>query len=106
MTRASLDFVVNEQWKKGGVIAWFAVDLPFSTGPERYYGLPGLILDLSYTKSSERYWLKEISFPEGLELKPPTGGIRVTKHEILNPNHRIDKKWLKKERNRLNMEVN
>ena len=27
--------------------AWFANDLAFNTGPERYFGLPGLIMELS-----------------------------------------------------------
>ncbi|MEM6526392.1 MAG: GLPGLI family protein [Bacteroidota bacterium] len=105
-TRKALDLTPEEEWKQGDVIAWFAVDLPFSSGPERYYGLPGLILELSYTKSSEKFTLEEISFQEALEIKPPTEGIKVTKEQIFNPYYRIDKKWLKNERKRLNIEIN
>ena len=33
--------------KKQKITAWFAQDIPVSAGPERYNGLPGLILELS-----------------------------------------------------------
>jgi GLPGLI family protein len=29
------------------VVAWFSTDIPVSGGPEEYYGLPGMILELS-----------------------------------------------------------
>ncbi|MGV3559687.1 GLPGLI family protein [Larkinella arboricola] len=32
--------------KEQKVVAWFAQDIPVSAGPEQYYGLPGLILEL------------------------------------------------------------
>ncbi|MEM6526239.1 MAG: hypothetical protein AAF693_20765 [Bacteroidota bacterium] len=105
-TRESLDFVVDEQWKKGDNTAGCALDLPLSTEPESYYKLYSFILELSNTKSSDKFTLKEISFSEELEAIPYTGGISATKGEILNPYHGIDKKWLKIERKRINIEVN
>lgn len=33
--------------KKQKITAWFAQDIPVPTGPERYHGLPGLILELN-----------------------------------------------------------
>ena len=32
--------------KKQKIVAWFAQDIPMSAGPERFYGLPGLILEV------------------------------------------------------------
>jgi GLPGLI family protein len=32
--------------KKQKIVAWFAQDIPVPAGPERYFGLPGLILEL------------------------------------------------------------
>jgi GLPGLI family protein len=38
---------VTEDTVKGQkIVAWFAQDMPLSGGPERYCGLPGLILEL------------------------------------------------------------
>ncbi|MDQ1086873.1 GLPGLI family protein [Siphonobacter sp. SORGH_AS 1065] len=34
--------------KNQKIIAWFADDIPVSVGPERMYGLPGIILELDY----------------------------------------------------------
>ena len=28
------------------IVAWFAMDMPLSAGPDRFYGLPGLILEI------------------------------------------------------------
>jgi GLPGLI family protein len=33
--------------KKQKITAWFAQDIPVPAGPERYHGLPGLILELN-----------------------------------------------------------
>lgn len=41
---------MNASWtdtiKDQQIIAWFALDLPLSSGPERFCGLPGLILEV------------------------------------------------------------
>ncbi len=34
--------------KKQKIVAWFAQDIPLPMGPERFHGLPGLILELDY----------------------------------------------------------
>ncbi len=34
--------------RKHKITAWFAMDIPISHGPEGFYGLPGLILELDY----------------------------------------------------------
>jgi GLPGLI family protein len=35
--------------KEKEVIAWFALDLPISIGPDQYCGLPGIILEIKKT---------------------------------------------------------
>lgn len=41
-----LKAILDDTIKKQKVIAWFAQDIPLSTGPERFGGLPGLILEV------------------------------------------------------------
>lgn len=42
------------------VIAYFAKDLPYSTGPFKFYGLPGLILDIRVENSDQDIWKAEL----------------------------------------------
>jgi GLPGLI family protein len=42
------------------VIAYFAKDLPYSTGPYKFYGLPGLILDIRVENSDQDIWKAEL----------------------------------------------
>lgn len=81
----------------GDAVAWFTTDLPFHTGPFRYYGLPGLIVKLEFTKRrSEAFIIKDIDFEQEVNFDYPDEGIRVTREEIMWPGS-IDKKWLKQE---------
>jgi len=46
----------------GKAIAWFTTEIPIPVGPARYYGLPGLIVELGYQYDKRRYVLKDIDF--------------------------------------------
>ncbi len=39
--------MVQDTIKKQKIVAWFAQDIPVNAGPERLYGLPGLIMELN-----------------------------------------------------------
>ncbi|WP_160136744.1 GLPGLI family protein [Chryseobacterium sp. c4a] len=59
--------------------AWFAKDIPFQDGPYKFYGLPGLILELEDHGKNHQYMLK---------------GIKDTKEEFIYPtvnNYKISK---------------
>ncbi len=71
-----------EQTETKDVIAWFAKDIPFSTGPE-VAGLPGLILQLEYADGSVVY--KAVEFTKKVNsknIKMPKGGQVVSMQEF------------------------
>lgn len=41
----SIEIDPEDEYYNGNVIAWFTTDIPIPSGPGRYYGLPGLILE-------------------------------------------------------------
>jgi len=58
--------------KQQKIIAWFAMDIPVSAGPERFFGLPGLILEVDVNDggmlvSADKIDLKKL----GAELDLP-----------------------------------
>lgn len=56
----SFEIEEDNEYYYGNAIAWFTEDIPYSTGPGRYYGLPGLILELHYTNTRNAYKVKSI----------------------------------------------
>lgn len=86
----------------GDVIAWFTMEIPISSGPERYYGLPGLIIKIEFSKRSMTCELKTISFDNQESITVPDDNkvINVSKEQIIRDGI-IDKKWLKKEKKKL-----
>ncbi|WP_442788149.1 GLPGLI family protein [Flavobacterium sp. PL11] len=73
----------NDPYYFGKVFAWFTTEIPLSAGPERYAGLPGLILEIEYENSNSKYKLKSIDFKNKELLKDITKGTKVDKFEIL-----------------------
>ncbi|MFL0162354.1 GLPGLI family protein [Aquirufa salirivi] len=48
--------------KKQTITAWFAQDIPVQAGPERYFGLPGLILELDINDGDVTIIASKIEF--------------------------------------------
>jgi GLPGLI family protein len=44
---------LNDTLRKQKIIAWFALDIPVQAGPDRFWGLPGLILEVSINNGSK-----------------------------------------------------
>ena len=86
----------SSQWDYGDAIAWFTTEIPISSGPGRYYGLPGLIVYLEFTERSPTYTLKDIKWDSNETIIIPTKGIKVTKEQTLHFSL-ITKKWLKEQ---------
>jgi len=54
------------------VIAWFALDLPISIGPDKYCGLPGMILEISEANGALVYTATSVLlYNENLEITKP-----------------------------------
>jgi len=63
------------------VTAWYTLDIPVNNGPGDYWGLPGLILEIS-DDNTQILCTKIIMNPkEKMELKEPTKGKVVTQKE-------------------------
>jgi GLPGLI family protein len=70
------------------VVAWFTLDIPVSAGPDKFGGLPGLILELktnSLTFLCSRIQLTK----EEITIEKPKGGKKVNREEY-------DKLFIKK----------
>ncbi|MCK0203621.1 GLPGLI family protein [Ornithobacterium rhinotracheale] len=67
------------------IIAWYAPKLPIKDGPDRFCGLPGLILELQYYTSSKvgvEYLAKAIQISESIKIEKPSKGKVVTSEEL------------------------
>ncbi len=75
------------------VVAWFTPELPISNGPGKYWGLPGLIMEVN--KDGEVILLKEliINPTKYNEIKKPEEGEKLNEKEY--------REKMKKERERM-----
>lgn len=66
------------------VEAWFIYEVPVSTGPDVYWGLPGLILEVQEPKSGTTIALKSLSSnsPSEEQLAAPRRGKKVSWEEF------------------------
>lgn len=63
------------------VTAWYTLDVPVGHGPGDYYGLPGLILELSYANTNVLCTKITINPKEKVAIKEPKKGKQVTQEE-------------------------
>lgn len=76
--------ITNDPIKKQKVVAWFAQDIPHNGGPERYFGLPGMILELDLNDgavviSAEKIEPKKLT--NELEMPKKMKGTKVKEAE-------------------------
>uniref|UniRef100_UPI004049B587 GLPGLI family protein n=1 Tax=Flavobacterium sp. TaxID=239 RepID=UPI004049B587 len=63
------------------VVAWYTPDIPINQGPENYWGLPGLILEVSDGKTVILCSKVVMNTKEKKEIKAPKKGKVVTQAE-------------------------
>jgi len=62
---------MSDTLRKQNTIAWFALDMPISTGPDRFTGLPGIILEIDVNNGAL------IMTADKIEIKPLTTELDV-----------------------------
>ncbi len=63
------------------IVAWYTPDIPISNGPENYFGLPGLILEVSAGKTTLLCSKIVMNIKDKKEIKAPKSGSVVTQKE-------------------------
>ena len=72
---------IEEKEERVEVVAWYSPMIPVSQGPTEYWGLPGLILELSAGNTTMLCSKIVMNPEEKIEIKRPTKGEVVTKKE-------------------------
>ena len=60
------------------ITAWYTLDIPVSQGPENYWGLPGLILEVNDGKTTILCSKVVLNLKDKVEIKAPTTGEVIT----------------------------
>ena len=71
-----------EMPKDKTITAWYTPEVPVSQGPENYYGLPGLILEVTDGVTTILCSKVVLNPKEKAEIKPLTKGQKVTQAEF------------------------
>jgi len=67
--------------KEVTVTAWYCPEIPVNQGPDEYWGLPGLIMEVNDGKTVIMCSKIVLNVKEKIEIKAPTGGDKVTQKE-------------------------
>ncbi len=60
------------------ITAWYSPEIPVSQGPENYWGLPGLILEVNDGKTTILCSKVVLNLKDKVEIKAPTTGEEIT----------------------------
>lgn len=70
-----------EMPKEISITAWYTPEIPINQGPENYWGLPGLILEVNDGKTVILCSKVVMNVKDKVEIKAPTNGKVVTQNE-------------------------
>ncbi len=74
-------FFIMEEPKDKTITAWFTNDIPVATGPEKYQGLPGLILEVNFDKTTLLCSKIILNPKDKTEIKMPTKGKVISEKD-------------------------
>jgi len=74
---------INSTNKKQQPIAWFTPQIPVNFGPHRYFGLPGLILEVDTFGLLTTATSIVLNPKKKIKIKKPTKGKKITAKEYL-----------------------
>lgn len=72
----------NQTPKETTITAWYCLDIPISQGPDNYWGLPGLILEINDGKTTILCTKLVLNNSEKLDIVPARNGKSVTQKEF------------------------
>lgn len=75
-------FFTPSEPKERIIEAWFTMEIPVSNGPDKYWGLPGLILELHEGETTFLCSKIVLNPKEKIEIKAPKNGKKVTQKEF------------------------
>jgi GLPGLI family protein len=73
--------VAKEEVKMLNITAWYSLQIPVSSGPDTYWGLPGLILEINAGRTTMLCTEIIINPTESIEIKRPNKGTEVTREK-------------------------
>lgn len=74
-------FFMMKEPKEQTITVWYTPDIPVSHGPANFYGLPGLILESNFDKTTILCTKVVLNPKEKVEIKKLNKGKKVTKAE-------------------------
>ncbi|WP_294825224.1 GLPGLI family protein, partial [uncultured Flavobacterium sp.] len=74
--------LTSDRPKDRSITAWYTPDVPVSNGPSGYWGLPGLILEVSDGRTTLLCSKITLNPKEKFEIKAPKKGSKVNRKEF------------------------